>query len=75
MQYLSEPVWPELLPPPFPPPHQKPYTLVVSIDDLLVTSTWDVSICAFTDAPVRAHPPCSANMDGELLNDLASIIS
>jgi hypothetical protein len=26
-----------------PAPHQKPYTLLLSIDDLLVTSTWDVS--------------------------------
>ena len=26
-----------------PPPHQKPYTLLLSLDDLLVTSTWDVS--------------------------------
>ncbi|KAK7472010.1 mitochondrial inner membrane protein required for protein import [Stygiomarasmius scandens] len=36
-----EPAWSELLPPPYPPPHQKPYTLLLSIDDLLVTSTWD----------------------------------
>ncbi|KAF8320242.1 import inner membrane translocase subunit tim-50 [Amanita rubescens] len=39
--FFSEPIWEELLPPPYPPPHQKPYTLVVSLDDLLVTSTWD----------------------------------
>ncbi|KAK2464401.1 hypothetical protein APHAL10511_003549 [Amanita phalloides] len=39
--FFSEPVWPELLPPPLPPPYHKPYTLLVSIDDLLVTSTWD----------------------------------
>lgn len=39
--YFSDPAWPELLPPPYPPPHQKPYTLLLSIDDLLVTSTWD----------------------------------
>ncbi|KAF8992998.1 HAD-like domain-containing protein [Cyathus striatus] len=39
--YFSEPAWPELLPPPYPPPHQKPFTLLISIDDLLVTSTWD----------------------------------
>jgi len=32
-----------------PPPHQKPYTLLLSIDDLLVTSTWDVSSVAFSD--------------------------
>jgi import inner membrane translocase subunit TIM50 len=39
--YFSEPAWPELLPPPYPPPHQKPYTLLVSLDDLLISSTWD----------------------------------
>ncbi|KAK0449281.1 import inner membrane translocase subunit tim-50 [Armillaria borealis] len=39
--YFSEPAWPELLPPPYPAPHQKPYTLIVSVDDLLVTSIWD----------------------------------
>lgn len=39
--YFNKPAWPELLPPPFPPPHGKPYTLVLSLDDLLITSTWD----------------------------------
>ncbi|VDC05681.1 unnamed protein product [Peniophora sp. CBMAI 1063] len=39
--FFSKPAWTELLPPPLPAPHQKPYTLLVSIDDLLVTSTWD----------------------------------
>ncbi|KAJ7767465.1 HAD-like domain-containing protein [Mycena maculata] len=39
--YFNKPAWPELLPPTLPPPHQKPYTLLISIDDLLVTSTWD----------------------------------
>ncbi|EKM81387.1 hypothetical protein AGABI1DRAFT_84279 [Agaricus bisporus var. burnettii JB137-S8] len=38
---FNKPAWSELLPPPYPPPHQKPYTLLISIDDLLVTSTWD----------------------------------
>ncbi|KAJ3546049.1 hypothetical protein NM688_g5555 [Phlebia brevispora] len=38
---FTEPIWAELLPPPLPRPHQKPYTLLVSVDDLLVTSTWD----------------------------------
>ncbi|KAI0684840.1 HAD-like domain-containing protein [Cytidiella melzeri] len=38
---FTEPLWTELLPPPLPPPHQKPYTLLLSLDDLLITSTWD----------------------------------
>lgn len=38
---FTEPLWPELLPPPLPAPMQKPYTLLLSIDDLIVTSTWD----------------------------------
>lgn len=43
MQYFKEPAFPELLPPPVAAPHGKPYTLLISIDDLLITSTWDVS--------------------------------
>ncbi|KAF9496368.1 NIF-domain-containing protein [Pleurotus eryngii] len=39
--YFNKPAWPELLPARLPPPHGKPYTLLVSLDDLLVTSTWD----------------------------------
>ena len=39
---FTKPIWTELLPPPLPEPHQKPYTLLLSLDDLLVTSTWDV---------------------------------
>ncbi|KAL0955543.1 hypothetical protein HGRIS_001779 [Hohenbuehelia grisea] len=38
---FNKPAWQELLPPQPPPPHAKPYTLLVSLDDLLVTSTWD----------------------------------
>jgi len=38
---FTKPIWTELLPPPLPPPHQKPFTLLLSLDDLLVTSTWD----------------------------------
>ncbi|KAJ3500449.1 hypothetical protein NLJ89_g9792 [Agrocybe chaxingu] len=38
---FNKPAWPELLPPPYPPPHQKPYTLLISLDDMLITSTWD----------------------------------
>lgn len=39
--YFNKPQWPELLPPPLPAPHQKPYTLLLSMDDLIITSTWD----------------------------------
>lgn len=39
--YFNKPQWPELLPPPLPAPHQKPYTLLLSLDDLIITSTWD----------------------------------
>ncbi|CCM03006.1 uncharacterized protein FIBRA_05121 [Fibroporia radiculosa] len=39
--FFTEPLWPELLPSPHPSMPQKPYTLLVSIDDLLVTSIWD----------------------------------
>ncbi|KAH7097950.1 HAD-like protein [Auriculariales sp. MPI-PUGE-AT-0066] len=38
---FREPAWEELLPPPLPAPHQKPYTLLISLDDLLISSTWD----------------------------------
>ncbi|KAI0700964.1 HAD-like domain-containing protein [Cerioporus squamosus] len=38
---FTEPLWPELLPPPLQGPMYRPYTLLVSVDDLLVTSTWD----------------------------------
>ena len=43
LQLFSKPSWEELLPPAVP-PYQKPYTLLLSIDDLIVTSTWDVSL-------------------------------
>ncbi|KAJ4499768.1 HAD-like domain-containing protein [Lentinula lateritia] len=42
--YFSDPVMTELLPPRTAaqyPPSSKPYTLLISVDDLLVTSTWD----------------------------------
>ncbi|PCH35686.1 HAD-like protein [Wolfiporia cocos MD-104 SS10] len=38
---FTEPLWSELLPPQHPALGQKRYTLLISIDDLLVTSTWD----------------------------------
>ncbi|KAG8925278.1 mitochondrial inner membrane protein required for protein import [Tulasnella sp. 418] len=37
LDYFNKPAWNELLPPG---PH-KPYTLLISLDDLLITSTWD----------------------------------
>lgn len=43
MDYFNKPAWDPLLPDLLPPPHQKPYTLVLSLDDLLVHSVWDVS--------------------------------
>lgn len=42
-QFFSEPQWKDILPT-VQPPYQKPYTLILSIDDLLVTSTWDVCL-------------------------------
>jgi import inner membrane translocase subunit TIM50 len=38
-----------------PAPHQKPYTLLLSIDDLLVTSTWGVS--SFVTTVILNPPP------------------
>ncbi|KAH9935110.1 NIF-domain-containing protein [Epithele typhae] len=38
---FTEPLWPELLPPPLQGHMHRDYTLLVSIDDLLVASTWD----------------------------------
>lgn len=42
--YFNKPAWEPLLPEPGAPPHQKPYTLVLSLDDLLIHSGWDVSL-------------------------------
>jgi len=57
-QYFNKPQWTELLPPPLSAPHQKPYTLLLSMDDLLVTSTWDVGrTCAKLGASlIISHP-------------------
>ncbi|KIM28065.1 hypothetical protein M408DRAFT_329713 [Serendipita vermifera MAFF 305830] len=38
---FDKPIWDKLLPDPLPEGYQRPYTLLVSIDDLLVGSTWD----------------------------------
>ncbi|PWN26560.1 NIF-domain-containing protein [Jaminaea rosea] len=37
---FNAPVWEKLLPDPLPDPYQRPYTLVVDLDDLLVHSHW-----------------------------------
>ncbi|KAF8655081.1 hypothetical protein AX16_003246 [Volvariella volvacea WC 439] len=39
--FFNKPAWEELLPPPLPAPHQRPYTLLIDLDDLLITSVWD----------------------------------
>lgn len=39
--YFSKPAFKHLLPDPLPPPHQRPYTLLVDLEDLLVHSEWD----------------------------------
>lgn len=41
---FDKPAWEKLLPDLLPEEYQRPYTLVISIDDLLVGSTWDVRI-------------------------------
>lgn len=38
---FSKPAFDVLLPDPLPPPHQRPYTLLVDLDDMLVHSSWD----------------------------------
>lgn len=70
-QYFKEPISTELLPPPLPPPHGKPYTLLLSIDDLLVTSTWDVRRLCLFPQPCFTHRDHSANTGGGLLKDQA----
>lgn len=39
VQYLTEPAWSELLPPPIPP--IRPYTLLVDLEGILTCSKWD----------------------------------
>jgi import inner membrane translocase subunit TIM50 len=39
--YFSKPAFKLLLPDPLPPPHQRPYTLLVDLEDMLVHSSWD----------------------------------
>lgn len=38
---FSKPAFEILLPDPLPPPHQRPYTLLVDLEDMLVHSSWD----------------------------------
>lgn len=71
-------MWQELLPPKLPPPHQKPYTLLLSLDDLLVTSTWDVSGVAMFSSSlsvVLLTISRSVNMVGAQQNVPGSTIS
>jgi import inner membrane translocase subunit TIM50 len=37
---VKDPAWEKLLPEPLPFPYQRPYTLVLDVDKLLVSSTW-----------------------------------
>ncbi|KAL7420371.1 mitochondrial inner membrane protein required for protein import [Cryptotrichosporon argae] len=41
LQIFSKPAFEKLLPDPLPPPHQRPYTLLVDLEGLLVHSSWD----------------------------------
>ena len=41
MDYFNKPAFKVLLPDPLPPPHQRPYTLIVDLEGLLVNSSWD----------------------------------
>ncbi|WVQ72219.1 hypothetical protein IAR50_001768 [Cryptococcus sp. DSM 104548] len=41
MDYFNKPAFKQLLPDPLPPPHQRPYTLCIDLEGLLVHSSWD----------------------------------
>lgn len=51
--YFNKPAWEPLIPEPLPPPHQKPYTLLLSLDDLLIHSEWSVSYLTYLSADWR----------------------
>ncbi|RUS16868.1 HAD-like domain-containing protein [Endogone sp. FLAS-F59071] len=38
---LTNPMWDKILPPPLPEPYQRPFTLVINLDETLIYSTWD----------------------------------
>ncbi|KAJ1654386.1 mitochondrial inner membrane protein required for protein import [Dispira simplex] len=40
--YFSKPAWDYLLPEPLPPQYQRPYTLLINLDETLIHSTWDI---------------------------------
>ncbi|WVQ82805.1 hypothetical protein IAT38_004937 [Cryptococcus sp. DSM 104549] len=41
LDYFNKPAFSSLLPDPLPPPHQRPYTLLIDLEGLLVHSSWD----------------------------------
>ncbi|RUS24634.1 HAD-like domain-containing protein, partial [Jimgerdemannia flammicorona] len=38
---LTNPIWDKILPEPLPDPYQRPFTLVINLDETLIYSTWD----------------------------------
>jgi hypothetical protein len=71
-QYFNKPAFKTLLPDPLPAPHQRPYTLLVDLEGMLVTSTWDVSCSA---PRLTGKADCSGHMDGEPPSDRVSTTS
>ena len=69
--YFNKPAFKVLLPDPLPPPHQRPYTLCVDLEGLLVSSSWDVSGIMYETRCCKLIPfnGCSGHMDGERQSD------